>query len=109
MEDGPAAEAKLREPLGLAFGLELPQASPALYIADGGNRRVRVLALSVEAEPLSLSTLNGTGGMSDGAFVAFEELAEPSDVAVSADGRWMVSKSPAPPEQLDGEEQRRVT
>jgi len=83
--DGSVEDARFEEPLGLAFS---PQ-SEALYIADGGNRRVRVLLMAGDA-PSQVWTVNGTGGLEGGGFAEFAELMQPSDVAVSPGGDWMV-------------------
>lgn len=82
--DGPGATARFRAPEGLAF-----DHAGNLYVADGGNHRVRVIAPDG-----TVSTLVGTsaGGWADGpATVAV--LHTPSGLAFDAAGNLYVSDS----------------
>lgn len=81
LRDGPAAQALLHTPSGLALGTD-----GALYIADTGNNAVRVLAAG------QLRTVAGNGQRGHGQGPAGQALLDgPMDVAVAADGRVFVA------------------
>lgn len=80
-DGGPADEAKLDEPYGLAI-----DRAGNLYFADRLNLRVR----KVDAKSGQISTIAGTGrpeSTGDGGPAAVAALVEPNDVDVDPDGR----------------------
>ena len=76
-DGGPAADAMLIQPVGLAF-----DSSGNLYIADGGNDRIR------KVTPAGIITTVAGGGdtVGDGGPAAAARINEPTGVAVSAAG-----------------------
>jgi len=87
-DGGPASDARLRAPRGIAFG-----ADGALYVADAANHRVRVVRDGV------IDTFAGSGpvGLPEGEFAGDGEhrlearFAEPSGLAVLDDGTVIVA------------------
>ena len=86
-DGGPAIEAKLVQPVGLALG---PDGS--LYLADSGNRRVRRVSTSG-----IITTVAGGGpfltGEGDGGPATEAFIADPLGVALGADGSLFISDS----------------
>jgi len=83
-DGGPATEARLHDPLDIAFG---PDGD--YYIADASNRRVR----RVDAYGIITTVAgNGTAGSSgDGGAATEAQLRYPSGVAVAADGSLYIA------------------
>lgn len=84
-EDGPATAALLNEPHGLAVAPD-----GAVYVADTGNHRVRVVRAGV------ISTVAGTGvpGFGgDGGPASAALLNRPLGLALAADGRLFIADS----------------
>jgi len=84
--DGPALEAALQFPAGLALGPD-----GTVYIADSGNHRLRVLGTDGQ-----LRTLAGSGlpGFADGA-AAEARFAGPSALCISSGGQLYVADAGA--------------
>ena len=83
-DGGPAMQAALRNPTGLAFGL-----AGELYIADTGNHRVRRLARDGTMGTVAGSGVEGAAG--DGGLATAAGLDSPAGVAVRADGALLVA------------------
>lgn len=79
-DGGPAVDAALNRPVGLAF------AGGVLYIADSGNQRVRAFDLNnLTIETVAGSGIAGFGG--DGGQAIDALLNDPAAVAATGDGR----------------------
>jgi len=85
-DGGPALEAKLAAPLGIAFG---PDGS--LYIADYGNQRIRIVTSDGIITTLAGTGVLGFGG--EGGPAADSVLQWPEGIAVSPDGSVYVGDS----------------
>jgi len=84
-DGGPATEARLRDPVGLAF-----DADGNLYIADRGNHRIR----RVDAGDGDIETVAGSGARGDsgdGGEATEAELDSPEGIAVDDDGNLYVA------------------
>jgi RHS repeat-associated protein len=84
--DGPAAQARFRDLAGIATG-----ADDAIYVADAGNHRVRVVREQSDGSRV-VQTLagDGTAGYRDGAGVQ-ARFSNPEGVAVDAGGAVFVA------------------
>jgi DNA-binding beta-propeller fold protein YncE len=85
-QDGPAAEARFREPYGVTVG---PDGD--VYVADYGNHRVRKIAT---AGTRPVTTIAGGAETAGGFLDGVSEQArfnKPTDVAVDTDGRIYVA------------------
>lgn len=80
--DGPASQGRFRDLAGIAVGVD-----DALYIADAGNNRIRVVRPGSAGVPPAVSTLagDGTAGFADGPS-ALARFNNPQGVAVDANG-----------------------
>ena len=84
-DDGPATQAKLHNPRGVAV-----DGDGNVYIADGGNNRIR----KVDAATGTISTIAGTGeeGYSgDGGPATQAQLHDPLDVEVDREGNVYIA------------------
>ncbi|GAA4961156.1 hypothetical protein GCM10025331_60610 [Actinoplanes utahensis] len=84
-DGGPAANAQLYRPGGVAF-----DGSGAMYIADSGNNRIRKVTGGI------VSTVAGTGltansGINDGGPATGANLSNPQDVFAGSDGTLYIS------------------
>jgi sugar lactone lactonase YvrE len=88
-DGGPAAQALLNQPLGIAL-----DSAGNLYIADYGNNRVRKVDLAG-----TITTFAGGGevdtgpGLGDGGPAADANLSSPSDVAFDANGNLYIAEA----------------
>ncbi len=83
-DGGPATEASLNEPMGIAF-----TPSGSLYIADWGNHRVRHVGPDGTIETVAGTGVAGFSG--DGAPATEAEVNEPQGVAVGPDGSLYIA------------------
>jgi sugar lactone lactonase YvrE len=84
-DGGPAREAQLTEPTGLALGSD-----GSLFVVDSPVHRVRVIRPDGVIRPFAGSGVDGTGG--DGGPAADAALGFPQRVAVGADGSVLVTQ-----------------
>jgi hypothetical protein len=87
-DGGPATQAQLNEPEGLAVG-----ADGTVYFADAQNNRVRSISSQGTITTIAGNGTNGSVGIGGPATSA--ELADPRDVAVASDGSVYVSVNEA--------------
>jgi putative cell wall-binding protein/sugar lactone lactonase YvrE len=78
-DDGPATDAQLSSPRGMALG-----GDGALFVADSGNDRIRRIDAGGAIATIAGSGARGSGG--DGGAATAAQLDRPTDVAVGADG-----------------------
>ncbi len=83
-DGGPAVQAALRNPSGLAMGL-----AGELYIADSGNHRVRRVARDGTIATVAGNGVEGAAG--DGGPATSASLDAPAGVAVRADGALLIA------------------
>ncbi len=86
-DGGPATEARLNSPMGIAVDAE-----GKLYISDTGNQRVYVVDISDG----SINTVAGTGGSGfsgDGGPATRADLANPTSLAVDPEGNLYIADS----------------
>jgi len=83
-DGGPATQAELNAPLGLAL-----DSGGDLYIADTGNRRIRLVTAATGA----ISTIAGTSLNGDGGLAAGAVLNIPQGVAADAAGDLFIAES----------------
>ena len=81
-DDGPATEAHLNHPRGVAV-----DGAGNLYIADGDNHRVR----KVDAATGTISTLAGTTAVGDGVPASSSQLVQTRSVAVDGTGHVYIA------------------
>lgn len=81
-DGGPATQAEINLPSGLAL-----DAAGDLYIADTGNRRIRL----VTAATGTISTIAGTSQNGDGGLAAGAVLANPQGLAVDSAGDLFIA------------------
>lgn len=82
--DDEGAAARFEEPEGLAYH------DGALYVADGGNHRVRRIDLEDAGHPVTTVAGTGTAGHADG-YGAAVRFRRPSAIAVDAAGNLFVT------------------
>lgn len=80
--DGPLSQARFRNPTGIAAG-----PGDAIYIADSGNNRIRVISDQAHSGAPAVSTLagSGTAGFNDGEATS-ARFNKPQAIAVDAGG-----------------------
>ena len=83
-DDGPAAQAELASPLGIAL-----DALGNLYIADSGNNRIRKVDLNGTITTVAGNGIEGYGG--DGGPAAGAQLDEPSAIGVDKSGNLYIA------------------
>ncbi|WP_375591828.1 carbohydrate-binding protein [Chitiniphilus eburneus] len=84
-DGGPASEALLNQPQGMAVDSE-----GAIYIADTGNDRIRRIAPD---GTINTVAGGGAGGLGDGGQAIAASLAQPADVTVDAQGNLYIADS----------------
>jgi choice-of-anchor A domain-containing protein/RHS repeat-associated protein len=85
-DGGPAAQARLDTPKGIAVNSEC-----AIYVADSGNRRVRRIGPDKRISTLAGTGAEGQDGAGDGGPAVAAAFNWPCDVAVAADGAVLVA------------------
>jgi len=91
-DDGPAAEASIRSPVGQSAppaGRIDMDADGRIYIADTGNHAIRAIDLDGTLRTVAGSGVAGYSG--DGGPATAAQLDTPSDVAVGADGTLYIA------------------
>src|SRR5206468_2412981 len=83
-DGGPATQAELNAPNGVAVGPD-----GTVYIADSANQRVRAVAPDGTIRTVAGTGINGIAG--DGGPATQAQLSFPQDVAVAADGTLYIS------------------